>query len=192
MVTIVPTGETSSTDVNGVFEIASTSWDSIIELRVAHGTTVQNLTVGVLPDTTEVVDLSIKLDDAANTFSLSAISIFPEGTVAPLPTPTPEPTATPGPGKTPKPDETPDEPDGPFDSAGNTSRFGIPSGIRGNISRGRSVWNRTCSQCHLSEKSGRRFGEVRTARRTVPQMRALSLSDQTVADAVAYLNRGAR
>ena len=93
------------------------------------------------------------------------------------PTTTPSPIPSPGSG-------------GNFDSEGNTIMFGIPSGLVGNIIRGRDKYQDNCLGCHV-ERTNRTFPMLLTAITTVPAMggfRAL-LSDHDIADMTAFLNR---
>ncbi len=94
----------------------------------------------------------------------------------PVPTsqPTPTPTASPAPGN--------------FDSNGNTTKFGIPAGVTGNITRGGPVWSGSCSRCHGSQKTNRTYQQINGAF-SFPEMSSLHLSVQQVADLTAYLNR---
>lgn len=100
--------------------------------------------------------------------------------------PQPSPSATPGATSTPKPT-------GPFDSEGNTTSFGIPDGVVGNITRGRRVWNGICSACHGSKLRypGYSFSEARRAQR-LSQHSANGLSTQQLADLTALLNQDRR
>lgn len=185
LVTVVATNESAVVDSDGHFTIYSTTFDSIVEIQITNGSHITRLTIGIIPDTTEEVHLHIKA--AEDSFFVAELTLYPEAQLEPLPTPTPTPIPTIGP----NPTQTP-KPESNFDSAGNTSAFGIPSGMRGNISAGKRVWGRVCSACHVSEKNGRRFNDIKRARRSQPEMRALSITDQQIADVVAYLNRGSR
>ena len=109
--------------------------------------------------------------------------------------PTPAPSATPGdsPTSVPTPTSTPiptptSTPSSNFDSNGNTTKFGIPPGLVGNISRGTSVWDTNCKRCHGSDKVNRSYSRIKSAL-LLPVMASVKVSDPEVADAVAYLNR---
>ena len=104
--------------------------------------------------------------------------------------PTPKPTAKPTGNPTPKP-TTPPAGGGNFDANGNTTKFGIPAGMSGNINSGAPIWSGSCSGCHGSEKTNRTFGQIKSSL-SIPAMAGVRLSDPQVANLVAYLNRGNR
>lgn len=99
---------------------------------------------------------------------------------------TPTPTPTPSPSGSPTPTPTPDE--GCFDSNGNTTDFGIPAGLVGNVSEGQAVYISNCNGCHAGIKKGegRDYGQIVTAL-ALPVMN-ISLPAADLADLVAYLN----
>ena len=110
------------------------------------------------------------------------------------PTPTPGPT---GPTATPTATATPYVPPTPcaggnFDSNGNTTAFGIPTPLIGNIASGLSAYNQTCGSggCHGAtvRNPGMQFPALKTAV-TNPPMSLQGISDQTFANIVAYLNQ---
>lgn len=109
-------------------------------------------------------------------------------TVRITPTPTPRPTSTPRATRTPTPTVAPEN---CFDGSGNTLEgcFNIPQGMSGNITRGSTLWNTTCIACHVSEKSGSSYSRIRSALTSIPDMSGLMISDPSVADLAAYLNR---
>lgn len=78
----------------------------------------------------------------------------------------------------------------PFDSQGNTSGFGIPGGLSGNISVGRRLYQQQCTSCHGEVGGGWRFGRLKTRIGQSPMF--LSIPDRDLANITAYLNRGAR
>lgn len=102
------------------------------------------------------------------------------------------PAKTPTPAATPvgKPNPTPTVPSsgGSFDQNGNTVKFGIPSGLTGNISRGRGIWTADCGGCHGSEKLGRTYSQIKSAL-NLGAMSGVKVTNQEVADLIAYLNR---
>lgn len=76
-----------------------------------------------------------------------------------------------------------------FDANGNTSSFGIPMGMMGNITAGQAVWNGTCATCHGSDtKDGLNYSGLQSVL-TVRAMSHLNMMNQQMADLVAYLNR---
>ncbi len=115
------------------------------------------------------------------------------GTPTPTPpggntTPSPEPTATP-----PCVGGTPN-----FDSQGNTTAFGIPAPLVGNITAGQSQYTTTCATCHLPaggvRGAGMDFGKLKTAFSTNLFMNGtyggpVNLSDQQIANVVAYVRK---
>lgn len=91
---------------------------------------------------------------------------------------------------TPTPEPTPRS--GNFDSAGNVTsqgktEFRIPSNLSANIGRGRDRWFATCRECHSVEKTGRDFGTLKNVLPRSPMY--INLSDNSIADLTAYLNR---
>ncbi|MBX7138465.1 MAG: hypothetical protein K1X83_10825 [Oligoflexia bacterium] len=76
-----------------------------------------------------------------------------------------------------------------FDASGNTTQFGIPSGIVGNSGRGSTRYNQTCKGCHSGAEKGSNyaFGRLKTAVNGTPMF--LALADAQIADLVAFLNR---
>lgn len=197
LITITETGEADQTDAAGYFEIRSSTFASEIELHVTGNGIDQSVTIEGISDTAEDVDVILGVDPLTRQVTVVAAYQTPEldGTPTPLPTDgsgEPSPTGTPPPNTTPSATRTPAPSptrSGPFDSNGNTSSFGIPSGMKGNVRKGGAVWNRKCSSCHSSLKRGRSYGQIRASLKSVPQMRSLSLSAQETADVTAYLNK---
>ncbi len=104
--------------------------------------------------------------------------------------PTPNQTSAPQPSAsaTPKPTATPQQ--GKFDEDGNTSEFGIPGDLKGNISKGKSVYGAYCSSCHSDgSKKGRSYGTIKASLKNQPTMQNINLSGQQIAHITAYLNR---
>lgn len=112
---------------------------------------------------------------------------------APRSTPRPiSPTSIPGrPNPTPRPAPTTPASGGNFDAQGNTTKFGIPAGLVGNINAGSPIWSNTCSGCHGSEKTNRSFGQLK-ASLNIGAMSFIRLSDAQLANLTAYLNRSQR
>jgi len=188
LITVVSTGESDQADIDGNFLITSSTFDSTVELEFRTGEVGQKISLTNIPDDSEEIVLGVAFDETSNTFILREIFSTPGGQPVPQATPTPEPTATADvPSGTPT--KSPEKPTGNFDSNGNTTAFGIPKGLKGNISAGRSVWRQVCSACHATEKTGKSYSSVKSAQRTVPDMRSLRVSNQDIANAVAYLNR---
>jgi hypothetical protein len=197
LVTVVATGESDSTTSDGTFDISSSTFEPVVELRFAKGAFNESITIGEIPDNTEDVVVTLAFDEVNQALSVVSITLIPAGNLTTTSTTTTTTTipGTPPGSPTPRPTATPrptEKPRGPFDADGNTSEFGIPNGLKGNISAGRRVWSRVCTDCHLSEKTGKSYGDIQRARRTVPDMRGLQVSNQQVADVVAYLNRNRR
>jgi len=78
----------------------------------------------------------------------------------------------------------------PFDAQGNTSGFGIPSGLVGNITTGRRLYQQQCSSCHGELGVGWRFGRIKTRIAQAPMF--LSIPDRDLSNITAFLNRSAQ
>ena len=74
-----------------------------------------------------------------------------------------------------------------FDSAGNTSCFGIPPDMTGNKLRGAALFMSSCSRCHGAVLASD-YSEVNSVMK-LREMRQISLSPQERADITAYVNR---
>ncbi len=102
--------------------------------------------------------------------------------------PTPVPTVI-----GPKPTATPTGTIYNFDNFGNTTSkgnlaFGIPSGIIGNITRGKSLSNSYCT-CH-AERTNYAFPTIRSKIALPPmEFDSTQITDSMLADLTAYLNR---
>jgi hypothetical protein len=177
-VTLFDTGEFGVTADDGSFDFESWRVGDELEIYLDGSRFSDTVALGAIPEGTRFIVLHFRIN--RTTFKVdSAVAEFSVEDPAPPPQPT---TAVPG--ATPPPSL--------FDEKGNTSSFGIPSGVTGNINRGSSVWDSTCQSCHAREKTGRNFQAVRRALTTVPQMRSLRITPQQVADVVAYLHRSRR
>lgn len=87
------------------------------------------------------------------------------------------------------PIEVPTEiPSGNFNESGDTTAFGIPRGLVGNIARGRRALAHECARCHTERGGGYDFPKLSAALRAPPMN--LRLEREVIADLVAYLNRG--
>lgn len=77
-----------------------------------------------------------------------------------------------------------------FDGEGNTTSFGIPASIIGNIARGQQAYAESCGACHAGVDKGAqlRFAPLKTRIAQAPMM-ITSLGDARLADIVAYLHR---
>ncbi len=106
-----------------------------------------------------------------------------------LPTPTPRPDVTP----TPRPTATPSSGGGNFDANGNVTAqgktaFGIPSSLSGNVSVGQGVFSQNCQGCHSSnENVNKTFSQYKSIIGAAPMF--INLSDSSLANLVAYMNR---
>jgi hypothetical protein len=114
------------------------------------------------------------------------VSPTPRPSTNPTLTPTPRPTTGGTTSPTAKPTPVPTT-TGNFDANGNTTKFGIPSGMSGNITAGSSVQASNCNGCH-TEKQGRSFGQLK-ASLSIGPMSFIKLSDSQIANLTAYLNR---
>ena len=78
---------------------------------------------------------------------------------------------------------------GNFDAQGNTSMFGIPAGMMGNVTAGQAVWSGSCTNCHATgSKDGLGYSTLQSAL-NISAMSGLNVTSQQMADLVAYLNR---
>jgi hypothetical protein len=116
----------------------------------------------------QLIEIELKVDFIKETVSYSSVG-------AKLP-PTLEPNLTP----TSRPDET-------FDSSGNTTAFGIPNGLIGNIQRGRNKNQTDCAICHGERGKGLNFSQLK--RRIGEPPMNLRIPDKDLADILAFLNR---
>ena len=76
----------------------------------------------------------------------------------------------------------------PFDANGNTSSFGIPSGLIGNISSGKTFFATHCFACHGGDKGTNYTYPLLVAAVTGPKM-GFSFPNADFANLVAYLNQ---
>lgn len=200
---IFETNESSISDDQGTFSLESFKHLGAVNFFFKRGDFSNKVGVASIPGDAAVVTANFMLSSATNEATLLDVAFdsdpnAPVGTpptVTPLPSPGKpggEPTARPGRTPTPTPRRSPTPVPGNFDSNGNTSAFGIPSGVRGNISAGAGSWGSLCRSCHATEKTNRSYGQIRNSFRTVPSMRGLSVSVQQTANLTAYLNRGRR
>ena len=85
-------------------------------------------------------------------------------------------------------------PIGNFDNDGNVTDlgraiFGIPAGLPGNISTGRSVYTTKCVGCHV-ERTNYGFPEIRTAIARPPMLfDDAQIPNDQLSHLIAYLNR---
>lgn len=185
-VTLYETAEGSVTGDNGRFLIesgrAADSATFFFEL-----TGFSNLVeVAAIPPTSDLVSIEFTYDRSAGSVQVKQIAFAtrPDNYSPPSDDPIEEDTPVPnvpGVNPTPKP--------ALFDADGNTTAFGIPAGLTGNISRGKSVWNGACRSCHGAEKTNRSYGTIKNSFK-LPVMASVHISKQQTADVTAYLNRG--
>lgn len=183
---IFDTNESSLTDADGRFTLESFRHLDSASFYFRVTDYSNPVTLGEFPTDTRVVRPVFSWDRTTRDVQLSSISFSAD--LEPLP----EPTATAAPGEAPGPRPTATPKPALFDSEGNTSAFGIPSGLKGNINAGRTVWTSTCQSCHAAEKTNRSYGQTKASVRVVPDMQALQLTNQQIAHVTAYLNRGRR
>jgi mono/diheme cytochrome c family protein len=102
------------------------------------------------------------------------------------PAPSSTPSVSPTPQNSPSPSPTP----GRCTSMGDTTDFGIPAGMIGNISAGQTAYSANCASCHADFKKGEGwiFEQLKSVTRA-PPMSLTGLTDQTLAHLVAFLNR---
>jgi hypothetical protein len=173
------TNESTLSDEAGGFLLESYKHLSNASLYFRAGKFTNRIQLGDFPLGTLVVRPRMVLNRDTDSVEILEVSFSSDDTP-------PEP--TPVPGQPPSAEATP-TPKPLFDSNGNTTAFGIPNGLRGNVGDGRNVWSSVCASCHATEKKNRTYGQTKAALRTEPTMRALNLSNQQVADVTAYLNR---
>ena len=205
---IFETYENSSTDDQGSFAIESSSRFNSVRFFFQTSAYTNTVVIDGIPDDAVTIRATFGFDKATNTvavthveFDNSPASPMPAPTSSPgettgaTPTVTPSPTASGKPGQsgTPTPHSSPTPKPtqkGNFDSNGNTTAFGIPSGTTGNVKSGSSTWGAKCASCHAAEKTGRLYGQIKGSFKVVPSMMSLSVSNQEIANLTAYLNRG--
>lgn len=158
------------------------------ELLVSGLNTAQSLEVTNIPAKAEV-NVTIAFNGASKEFTIAGIDVVDlNAPTEPIPDPDPEPTTAPGAptpaAGTPTPVPTPS---GPFDDKGNTTSFGIPSGITGNVARGRAKNTSECAKCHGELGKGLSFNGLKKRISEAPMF--ITLPNQTLADIVAFLNR---
>lgn len=187
---VYETNEGSLTDDVGQFSLESYKHLGMLSIFFRTGAFTNRVAVEAIPESTVTVRVRVVLDRETNAITLSDVSFDdsapqPSGEVTPTAAPTtgagtpvPRPTATPKPSN--------------FDSAGNTSSFGIPTGLKGNITQGAAVWSGQCLSCHATEKTNRSYGQIKASIRVVPDMRSLQTTNQQIAHVTAYLNRNRR
>jgi hypothetical protein len=179
---VYETNEGSITDDQGAFTLESYKHLGSASVYFEAETFTNRIELGDFPEGTVTVKPKFVIDKATSLIRLVSIEFSAEG--APTPEPTPGgPDPTPGNGATPTPKPS------LYDANGNTTAFGIPKGMSGNISAGRVVWNGQCKSCHAVEKLNRVYGQIKASLRIIPTMIGLPVSNQQVADCVAYLNR---
>ncbi|MCB0311524.1 MAG: carboxypeptidase regulatory-like domain-containing protein [Bdellovibrionales bacterium] len=78
-------------------------------------------------------------------------------------------------------------PDAIFDAEGNTTAFGIPKGLVGNLHAGKRKYQQECASCHLDPQGGNlNFYELRNRISEAPMFK--KIHDSNLADIVAYLH----
>ena len=79
-----------------------------------------------------------------------------------------------------------------FDQNGDTTSFDIPAGLSGNTSRGSTVYTQRCRGCHSNAPAEKgtnsAFNNLKASIAAAP-MGITNISDASLADLVAYLNR---
>ena len=182
-ISLYETAETGTTDESGRFEIESYRSFPSISIYLESQKFSNTIKIEQIPENTSLISLVLEYNSTKNQLSIKDILFN-----SVLPTPTESPQATPSV----NPSATPTKPDSLFDQNGSTTGFSIPKGLKGTISRGRSVWSNTCSSCHSQEKTGKTYATIKSAFRRIPDMRNTSVSNQEIADVTAYLNRNRR
>jgi cytochrome c2 len=71
---------------------------------------------------------------------------------------------------------------------GDTTSFGIPAPLTGNLGAGASYFPLACSSCHGEKGTNFTFDQLKAAV-TGPKMNITSVTDQQYANLVAFLNR---
>ena len=200
---IFDTNEAVIVDENGAFFIESFRHLTSARFYAFIESYTNTVDLESIPEDAVLVRITFRLDRSSNTIEIVSVSFdttgpiqSSESSVASSADSTSSGSAsssaaTSGVSSVAKPTPSP-TPTGNFDSNGNTTAFGIPSGLTGNIDAGRSVWNGQCQSCHAREKTGRNYNQIKASFRSIPQMQGLSTSNQQIANVTAYLNRGSR
>lgn len=186
-VTLLQTGETSRTDENGefIFENATILSGSLdIAIQSVFGSIQTGLSE--VPDGASEITIELAIEPEPLFVSVQSLNFFVDNQVVDD-TPTEPDNNTEDPPPTPTPEGSVNS--GPFDENGNTSRFGIPDGRVGNISRGRIAFGRTCADHHpQSQGRGLNFPQLRAVS-SLPQHTNV---DFDLVDLTAYINRHRR
>ncbi len=210
---IFDTNEAAVVDENGSFTLESFRHLTSARFYVFSQAYSNTVEIESIPDNAHTVHITFRLDSDSNTLEILAVTFdtseppqnsgsstsmedgsnSSSGASASTSTSGgPSSQQSSGVSSVTRPTPSPTPKQGNFDSNGNTTAFGIPSGLTGNINAGRSVWGSQCAACHAREKSGRSYGQIKSSFRSIPQMQALGTNNQEIANVTAYLNRGDR
>ncbi len=183
-------------DVGGIIVEVDTEGSFFFALIPRNGSELQfvdgeNTFPIVLPpaEDGEAIRLGLRYDGAGSPLIIEAVEVDSGSEITPTPSSSGGGSEVPiiqtpgGVGPTPANNS-------PFDAQGTTSAFGIPSGLSGNISSGRRVYQQQCASCHGEFGSGWRFNRLKTRIAQAPMF--LSIPDRDLANITAFLNRGSR
>ena len=184
------TGEVSITDTNGIFVLTEALVTSQIDFLIISEEFQVGVSIEDPPSDIDTSAIEIEVDEAeqiATVTKIGDISLIEDEDTGS------SDDFSEGEGNEEDSEEESEEDTeriGPFDSNGNTNSFGIPSGLTGNISQGRRVWNRDCASHHSERGTGYSFRRLKQAVEG-PLMR-LSVPNRDLANLTAYLNRRSR
>lgn len=168
-------GESATTDATGAFllELSSLPSQSTLAFEWSGGSS--SLTLPEISPEAESVSITVEVEQSSGATQLLSITES-DGTPTDPGAGTPQPTPTPGdPGNT-----------DPFDENGNTTSFGIPTGQVGNISKGKSAFQRVCADHHPANQANRYDYQRLKRTSNLPQHNRVNFD---LANLVAYLNR---
>jgi hypothetical protein len=192
VVTEIAHGQQVASSSEGKFTLFTDSVLGSVQLGVRDGgSRPENQVQFSVPTDRGTATIALKLSASADPEVSLTDFTEEEGQSTPEPDETPQVSPTVEPGQpTPRPGPTKVPSSGPFSSNGDTTSFGIPAGLKGNIGRGAAENRSRCLKCHGERGGGYRYGQLKKSVEG-PLMR-LKLSQQTLADLTAYLNRGSR
>lgn len=194
-VTVLESGTSATTDKDGAFSLVTDTQgsSSTLAFLLEWGTVqLKSDPVAIDPNSGSLlVHFQVSNDNStvvATADSPSAPSPTPDPGSGGSPQPTPAPGTKPTPGLKPtpgtKPTATP-KPTGPFDANGNTTSFGIPSGLTGNAGRGKKTYLATCTSCHATlAGTHQNFAGMKAAMKQPPMN--FDLPNSVIADLIAY------
>lgn len=184
-ITCLQTGDSALSDQDGIFELLTSALSGQVDFLLERSDLNLIVSTESFPEDDGQISIRIELNASLSQGQLTiSVESVDDGTQNP---------DNPTDPAQPDDESDPNQSAGPFDVNGNTTSFGIPSGLRGNIDRGKRVWDRNCSGCHGSRvrEPGDSYADVRR-KQGLPQHVDNSLSRQDMADLTAMLNKNSR